>query len=45
MLLFKLGILAFLGKQVYLPFIYANLITHTTGAIKRKLNQKLEVAK
>jgi hypothetical protein len=42
MLLVKLGILAFMGKQFYLPFVYAHLLLHTTQGIKRKLNHKLE---
>jgi hypothetical protein len=42
MLLVKLGILAFLGKKVYTPFLIAQLINHTTQTIKMKLNRKLE---
>jgi hypothetical protein len=41
----KLGLLAFLGKSVYSSFLVANLINHTSQSLKRKLNQKWEVAK
>jgi hypothetical protein len=42
MLLVKLGVLAFMGKQFYLPFVYAHLLLHTTQGIKKKLKHKLE---
>jgi hypothetical protein len=44
MLLIKLGILVFLGKKIYTPFLFAHLIHHTTQSIKRKLNKQLEVS-
>jgi hypothetical protein len=39
MLLVKLGILAFLGKQFYTPFIFAHLYTHLTHSTKMKLRE------
>lgn len=42
MLFVKLGVLAFLGKQYYLSFAVANLITHSTHSLKTKL---MEVVK
>jgi hypothetical protein len=42
MLLIKLGILVFLGKQFYIPFLYAHLIHHTTHSIKMKLRGEIK---
>jgi hypothetical protein len=44
MLFVKLGILAFLGKGVYSSFLAANIINHTTQAIKKKLRKQWEVS-
>lgn len=42
MLLIKLGILAVLGKQYYLPFVYVHLFHQITQGFKKRLNKKLE---
>jgi hypothetical protein len=39
MLLVKLGVLAFLGKQFYTPFILAHFYSHLTHSAKIKLRE------
>jgi hypothetical protein len=42
MLFVKLGILVFLGKNFYTPFLFAHLIQHSTHSLKMKLREAVK---
>jgi hypothetical protein len=45
MLLFKIGVLAIMGKKFYSGFLISNLIITSTESIKNKIHKKLRDVK